>query len=807
MAQPTFGTMPASAESVEALNEALGAGMRLHLDGELLRAEHIYRKVLEVFPDLPEALYLLGLIAQQTGHHGEARKLALRALDARPGNAAYRELLAHALRGQKRFEEALEVYRRADVQSPDKPEVLIGMGLALKALERFPEAAAAFAKATMVAPASAEAWVNLGNMQRKTDDWISAVASYEQAIGLNPSLPEAHNNLGAAFIDLNQDDRARQCFDRARELNPAYAEPLYNLGRVALLNGDLADAKQWLSKAVETAPEYADAWVGKGIVHASDGEMEQMLDCFRRAVEIRPDDAETFFSFGAVLLSHGHPDHAIRLLDYGLSLRPDAVVALAHLGTAQHQVGLTGDAMQTFRKLFALNAELPDAQVNYANLLVSVGRVTEAIVIHRAVRERDPGSPDANANLLLDHCYVVDDAAELDRIHREWPAQAAAKLPPVLQVHAASGPRRRLKIGLVSGDLRTHSVAYFIEPLFEHLDAAAFEIYAYSNSWLNDEVSARMQVRSAGWRRIAGVPDGDVCKMIREDGIDILVDLSGHTGSSRSWVFAARPAPVQVSYLGYPTITGVPSIDYRLTDWKVDPAGGVEHGAEVPVRLPHSYFCYRPSDLAGAVGPLPAARNGWITFGSFNNLAKLSPATLALWREVLMQNSDSRLLLKCKGLSDPGTQARLRAELCGERVDPQRLILRPWDKSGADHLETYNEVDIALDTYPYNGATTTCEALWMGVPVVTLAGTTHPSRMGLSILSAAGLPALAAATPEHYAALARELAADPGALANRRAGLREGLRVSPLLDGAGFARDFGAALRTMWTEACARAAA
>ena len=797
--------MPASAESVEALNEALGSGMRLHRDGELLRAEHIYRKILEVFPDLPEALCLLGLIAQQTGHHGEARKLALRALDARPTNVAYRELLAHALRGQKRFEEALEVYRRADAQSPDKPEVLIGMGLALKALERFPEAAAAFGKATMVAPASAEAWVNLGNMQRKTDDWIAAVASYERAIALNPSLPEAHNNLGAALIDLNQDDRARECFGRAREFNAAYAEPLYNLGRVALLNGDLTEAMQWLARAVETAPEYADAWVGKGIVHASEGEMERMLDCFRRAVEIRPDDAETFFSFGAVLLSHGHPDHAIRLLDYGLSLRPDTAVALTHLGTAQHQVGLTGDAMQTFRKLFALNTELPDAQVNYANLLVSVGRVAEAIVIHRAVRERDPGSPDANANLLLDHCYVVDDAAQLDKVHREWPS--AAQLPPTPPARVASGPQRRLRIGLVSGDLRTHSVAYFIEPLFEHLDAEAFEIHAYSNSWLSDDVTARMHARAAGWRRIAGVPDGDVCKMIHEDGIDILIDLSGHTGSSRSWVFAARPAPVQVSYLGYPTITGVPSMDYRLTDWQVDPAGGVEQRSEMPVRLPHSYFCYRPSGLATAVGPLPAARNGWISFGSFNNLAKLSPATLALWREVLMANSGSRLLLKCKGLSDPETQTRLRAQLCDERVAEERLILRPWDKSGSDHLETYNEVDIALDTFPYNGATTTCEALWMGVPVVTLAGATHPARMGLSILSAAGLPELAAATPEQYVALASAMAADVAGLAELRAGMRAKVGVSPLLDAVGFARDFGAALRTMWTQACARATA
>jgi predicted O-linked N-acetylglucosamine transferase (SPINDLY family) len=342
-------------------------------------------------------------------------------------------------------------------------------------------------------------------------------------------------------------------------------------------------------------------------------------------------------------------------------------------------------------------------------------------------------------------------------------------------------------------------VSYFFEPVLAAHDAAAFEVFCYSDAPVADAVTQRLRAQAGQWRDIAGLSDERVAALIRADRIDLLVDLAGHTARNRLLVFARRPAPVQATWLGYPNTTGLAAIDFRVTDAVSDPPGQTEawHTEEL-VRLAGPFSCYAPPAESPPVSPLPALAAGHVTFGCLNNLAKLTPPTVALWAQLLGAVAGSRLLLKASGLADAETAARLRQEFAGQGIDPARLDLRGAGQSVARHLGVYHQVDVALDPFPYNGTTTTCEALWMGVPVVTLAGDAHVSRVGASLLTHLDLTACIAESPAAYVDRARGLAGDLARLAVLRAGLRERLRASPLCDGPGFTRQLEDAFRAMW---------
>ena len=352
-----------------------------------------------------------------------------------------------------------------------------------------------------------------------------------------------------------------------------------------------------------------------------------------------------------------------------------------------------------------------------------------------------------------------------------------------------------VKIGYVSGDFRRHSVSHFLLPVFRHHDRTAFEIHGYSNNALTDDVTERLTALADGWRLIFGLDDEAAARMIAEDGIDILVDLSGHTAHNRLSLFARQPAPVQVTWLGYPGSTGLKAIGYRLVDAITDPPGEADaHYSERLVRLDHGFLCYAPLDQAPAPVPRP---EGPIRFGSFNNPAKLSPATLDLWVKVLEAVDGSELLLKGRPFADPKVRQALLTRFGKRGIASDRIVLLEHIAAPEQHLAAYGEMDIALDPFPYNGTTTTCEALWMGVPVVTLLGDRHSARVGASLLTQVGLDSLIAHTPQDYIRLAADLAADY----RRRAGLRGKLRAmmqnSPLCDGPGFTRRLENAYRGM----------
>ncbi len=487
--------------------------------------------------------------------------------------------------------------------------------------------------------------------------------------------------------------------------------------------------------------------------------------------------------------------HAVLASDPG---HPDGVNLLGLVALRRRNFVL---AEELFAEATSAMPEVADFHNNRGIALIELWRAGEALAEFRRAIALDPMHALANGNLLylLNVLPDVTDEARFEA-HCRWANRFAdiGRGASLRNVGDRSA-ERVLRVGYVSADFRNHAVGYFVAPLLARHDARAVSVYCYSNRAKRDEMTERMRAH-ATWRELHGVSDAEAEQMIRADGIDILVDLSGHTQGNRLPLFARGPAPVQVSFLGYPATTGIAAIDYRLTDAWADPPGTSErYYRERLVRMPHSLWCYRPGEDMPEVTPLPAGRIGRVTFGSMNSVLKLNPRVIGVWARILAAVAGSRLLIATVAAGE--ARQRIAAEFEAHGIDAARLDY-------ADRIETlvyrrlFGDVDIALDPFPCNGGTTTCESLWMGVPVVTLAGAGFRSRAGLSLLTNAGLPELVASDENEYVARAVEIAGDLTALAALRAGLRDKLRGSPLMDIEAYVRALEAAYRRMWREAC-----
>jgi protein O-GlcNAc transferase len=453
-----------------------------------------------------------------------------------------------------------------------------------------------------------------------------------------------------------------------------------------------------------------------------------------------------------------------------------------------------------------LRADFAESYNNLARALKYSGRAKESIAWYERSLALAPEKAFVHSNLLYALSYLEDVSPEaVIRAHHHWAKCHGATVAQRFKDHPnAADPRRCLRVGYVSPDFKKHPVATFIEPVLAAHDRSAVEVICFSEVRKKDAVTRRLRQLADRWFDTAGITDQRFAGMIQAAGVDILVDLAGHTAGNRMPLFSLRPAPVQVTYLGYPNTTGLSTVDYRITDAWADPPGQTEawHTEEL-VRLEHGFLCYTPSVAAPEVGPPPHRETGSVTFGSFNNMAKFNAGVAALWAAVLKAVPGSRLIMKFKTLSDPEVRQTVIDAFGANGVSSDRLSLRGFLPSFADHFALYNRIDIALDTIPYNGTTTTCEALWMGVPVIALAGRTHAARVGVSILTGLGLSGLVAQNSEDYVQIAAALTRDYRRLGALRKGLRLRMQASFLMDGPGFARRLENAYRVMWHRWCA----
>jgi len=560
-------------------------------------------------------------------------------------------------------------------------------------------------------------------------------------------------------------------------------------------------AEEICRRIVAAQPDHDPAWHLLGLIAVDRGAGPEAIEFFGRAASIRPGESAYQNSLGQALQAQGRLQAAAACYRRALGQHPKLVDACTNLGAVLRELGELDEAAAWHRRAIELNPNLPEPHNNLANTLKDQGLLGEAIACYRRALELGGAHPQIHANLIYALHFCPDaDAATIREQTRAWSDTYATPLRSTIEPHARPTPgTRRLRVGYVSPDFRDHPVGRFLLPLLAHHDHRQFEVFCYSSTALPDAVTDRCRGHADVWRAVKRVSDAELTGLVRQDGIDILVDLAMHMAGCRLRLFARKPAPVQVTYLAYCGTTGLSAIDYRLTDPYLDPIGGDERiYAEQSVRLPDTYWCYQPPDEARPVNRLPANEAGCVTFGCLNNFCKISETALEAWCRLLGAVPQSRLLLHAPAGS---ARDRLGAFLARRGLAPDRLscvALLPM----ADYLRLHHQIDVALDPFPYGGGTTTCDALWMGVPVVTLAGRTAVGRGGVSILSNVGLPELIARDPEEYVAIAAGLARDPARLAQLRAGLRARMQNSPLMDAPRFARNVEAAYRTMWRRWC-----
>jgi predicted O-linked N-acetylglucosamine transferase (SPINDLY family) len=564
--------------------------------------------------------------------------------------------------------------------------------------------------------------------------------------------------------------------------------------------GRLAEAESIYQQILAVAPQHAEALNFLGVIASQTGRHELAVALMRQSIALAPHSAVFLDNLGTALREIGQLEEAIACSRRALALDPNEPASHHNLANALQDQGHFSEAIASYRRALALAPLYTAAHLGLGQALLDLGLVREAEAAYRRVLELEPGSAEIHSSLvaLLQYRDDIEPAASAAE-HRRWDEIHAQPLRPTLPPPTNDpAPERRLRIGYVSPDFRQHPVAFFLEGLLAQHDRAVVEVFCYANVRRSDQGTARLRQHADHWRDIFPLTDAQAATLIRADRIDLLVDLAGHTADHRLLVFARRPAPVQVTYLGYSATTGLGTMDYRLTDAHADPVeSGEPASAERLVRLPDCFSCYRPPDDAPAVGPLPALSRGHVTFASFHTLAKLNARLLDCWAQILTRVPASRLLLVAVGLRDIAAQERLRSFFAERGIPADRLEFHGWLRL-AEYLALHRRVDILLDSHPFSGHTASCHALWMGVPVITHVGPRPCSRMVASVLRTVGLSEFIAATPDEYIRLAGELAHDPARLAALRGSLRERLTGSPLTDAARFARAVETAYRQMW---------
>ncbi|MDB5801574.1 MAG: glycosyltransferase [Rhodocyclales bacterium] len=677
---------------------------------------------------------------------------------------------------------------------------VLGISLQLQGKDALP----ALIKAQRLLPEDAEAHYNLAvALSAQPQD---AIANYLRALQINPEYPEAHYNLGNILNELGRFDDAIVHYRRALELKPNFAEAYCNLGLVLAATGQFDDAATHYRRALALKPDFAEAHCNLGAALTERGRLDEAATSYDHALQINPLNAKAYAGLAVVLKLLGRVDRAVVSYHRALEIEPDNAETLYNLGIALAYIGQLDSAVASYIRAIEIDPTHANAHNNLSLALMDLGQLDNALASCRRALEIKPDLANAHSNLLLIHNYLPDQTPTLQfEEAQRFEGLTVQHASPYTEWHNTPEPGRCLRVGIVSADLRAHPVGYFIDDVIAALVSKAtnrIEIHGYSNHLYADAVTERIKASCHSWHSVAGLTDERLSRLIHDSGIDILIDLAGHTAGNRLPIFAWKPAPVQATWLGYLATTGMKSMDFLIADSWVLPKTEEIYFTEKILRLPESYICFTSPNVEVPVSPLPASTNEFVTFGSFNNLTKMNDAVVALWAEVLTAAQGSRLLLKTYQLREASVRQNTIARFAAQGIDSSRLILEGPVSSRAEHLATYARMDIALDPFPYPGITTSVEALWMGVPFLTLAGERFASRQGIGILMNAGLAEWIADSPSDYVAKAISYSGDLQRLAALRKQLRNQLASSPLFDSPRFACHLEAGLRDMWTNWC-----
>lgn len=592
-----------------------------------------------------------------------------------------------------------------------------------------------------------------------------AIDLYQEVIALCSDYPNVYYILGLAYLERNELNAAIDAFKCALHQVPDSLDVLNNLGSALANSGQIKEAINYFRRALSLMPESANIHNRLALAYAYLNQGQEAYQHYFKALELDPDSSAVHCNLGNLLLMHGELTKAAYHFTKSLDIGDDKVGSLHNLARILSYRGNNAEALQCFEMALEIK---PDYRLAINNLLLTLNYMPE---------------------------FSAEDVVAYHN-----------RLAPFENNDSGIGPIQRVqggkrRIGYLSPDFRTHSVCYFLEPVLQHHNREIFEIYCYSNTLVPDSTTERLKSYGYNWRDIVGLSDQQVSTMIQNDKIDILVDLAGHTAGNRLAVFAQKPARIQASWIGYPNTTGLPQMNYFIADDLTLPVGGVaELFQEKIIRLPAIFSCYSPPPEAPPVSSSPAMTNGYVTFGCFNNNAKISMDIVKCWSRILLECPESHLYLKNHALTDVESWTRYMDIFKDFGIEPYRITLRGYTSDKTSHLAEYAHIDIALDTFPYNGTTTTCEALWMGVPTITLAGVNHASRVGLSFMTNVGLPEYVARNYSDYIDIALKCAATPHLLEELRYGLRERTKASPLMNAQRFTLDLEQAYLLMDPE-------
>jgi protein O-GlcNAc transferase len=782
-------------------NSALQQALAFHQAGRLSEAEALYKQILQAEPKQPNALLYLGVLAHEVGKSGIAVELISRAVASKPDYFEAYYNLGIVFLVQGKAAEAAAAFRQALALKPDYVMAHNNLGNALLTLGKLEEAAASYQKALTLKPDFAEAHYNLGNALQDLGKPEEAEASYRKVLALKPDYVEADFNLGILLQAQSRPEEAAVAFREALSLKPDFVEAHNNLGIVLQALDKPDEAAASYRRALTLRPDYAEAYNNLGNALQAQGKLEEAVASFRQALTLKPDYAAALSNLGIALKDQDKLDEAVVSFRQALNLKPDNPEVHYNLGIIGKTRGNLDEAAANYRRALALKPDYVEAHSNLGSILKDQGKLAEAIASFRRALALEPDYAVAHSNLLFClNCLPDQSVSPYLEEARNFGRKATAKVRKRYSGwRCISGSKpERLCVGLISGDFQNHPVGYFLENLLENIDLNRIDLVAYPTNFEEDELTERIRPRFIAWKPIPNLDDAAAARLIHDDGVNVLFDLCGHTRHNRLPVFAWKPAPVQVSWLGYSASTGMAEMDYLLADPYVAPPGEENHFSETIWRLPESYLCFSPPRETIAVAPLPALKEGHITFGCFNNPTKMTDAVVALWATVLHAVPRSRLLLKSEQFSDPAFCESTRRRFAPFGITTKRLLLEGFVLHREEHLLAYNRVDIALDPFPYNGTTTSVEGLWMGVPFITRLGDRFLSHVGESIARNTGLADWIASDDEHYITKAVTHSTDLEKLAGFRAGLRQQVLASPLFDGPRFARNFETAIWGMW---------
>ncbi len=713
------------------------------------------------------------------------------------------EVMAIAVKQHQagRLDEAVALYRQVLTIDNSNVVAYSNLGAALQQQGRLKEAADCYHRALALQPELVEALGNLGTVFKLQGKSEEAAGSYRRALALRPDCAVVHCDLGVVLQEQGRLDEAIACYRRAIELEPGFVQAFFNLGTALERSGDLNGSIACYQQAIALRPTYVEALCNLGNALKDQGKLEEAIACYQRAISIAPNYAEAYNNLAGVLQQQGKLNEAVAWYQGALLLSPGLAEAHCNLGTVFREQGRPDDAVAAHRRAIELRPDYAEAWNHLGTALKDKADLDGAVECYRRALALRPDFVSVHSNLLFAmHFSERFDVAAIFEEQRRFDEQHTRPLARFIQPHTNDrSPERRLRVGYVSPDFCNHCLTFFTLPLLEAHNRQQLEVFCYADVVRPDAMTERIKGRADVWRNIMGLSPQHAADLVREDRIDILVDLTMHMNRHHLMLFARKPAPVQVCWLAYPGSTGVSAIDYRLTDPHLDPPGLFDRFyAEESIRLTDTFWCYDPLTDEPAVNPLPAQNNGYLTFGSLNNFCKVNDMTLKLWADVLKNVDRSRLVL----LADEGSHRQRTLDVFEQHgIDRDRITFfsrHPREQ----YLALYHGIDMGLDTLPYNGHTTSLDAYWMGVPVVTLVGATVVGRAGLSHLTNLGLRELLAETPEQYIRIASQLARDLDELSRLRQTLRSTMESSPLMDAPRFARGMEQAYRTMWQRWC-----